>query len=126
MNLAKNSGNLLIGTGVIHNALGFVLGKSILTEIINGGLINSITTQMDRRAIFWFLFGGFMMMILGKFMQDYLNESSKQLPISLGYYLLALSIIGCIMMPVSGFWLVVPQAIIIIVASGKKVLVSGY
>ena len=71
---------------------------------------------MDRNAIFWFLFVGFLLMILGKFMQDYLNESSKPLPTSLGYYLLTLTIIGCIIMPVSGIWSMFPQAIIIIAA----------
>lgn len=125
MKLSKHSGTLLIATGIIHNLLGLAMGAPILTEIIDAGFVNSINSQMDRNAIFWFLFGGFMMMILGKLMQDYLHENDKPLPASLGYYLLALCVIGCIMMPISGFWIVVPQAILIIAAARNKVSVSS-
>ncbi len=58
MNLSKHSGNLLIATGLIHTTLGFVMGKEVLLQIVNSGFINSVNEQMDRRAIFWFLFGG--------------------------------------------------------------------
>ena len=119
MALSKKSGNFLIATGIIHNLIGFYMGKKVLFEIFNSGIINSINNEMDRNAIFWFLFSGFMMMLLGKLMSDFVEEGQKALPVSLGYYLLGLTIIGCIMMPVSGFWLVVPQAILII-AEGKK------
>ncbi|MDR1558206.1 MAG: DUF6463 family protein [Clostridiales bacterium] len=37
----------------------------------------------------------------------------------IGYYLLALSIFGCLFIPVSGFWLFIPQAIIIINSNSK-------
>lgn len=119
MNLSKNTGNLLIATGVLHNIIGFVMGWSVLTEIVKSGFINSINDEMDRNAIFWFLFAGFMMMSLGKLMQDCL-ESDWRLPKWLGTTLLILSLIGCIMMPVSGFWLVVPQAILIINSRKKR------
>lgn len=119
MNFSKNSGNLLIATGVLHNLIGFVMGWSVLTDIVRSGFINSINEQMDRNAVFWFLFGGFTMIMLGKLMQDYL-EADWQLPKWLGLSLLALSLIGCIMMPVSGFWLVVPQAILILNTHKKR------
>jgi hypothetical protein len=119
MNLSKNTGNLLIATGILHNVIGFVMGWSVLTEIAKSGLVNSINDEIDRNAIFWFLFGGFLMMILGKLMQDYL-KAEAQLPRSLGVGMLALSVIGCIMMPVSGFWLVVPQAILILRPNRKR------
>jgi hypothetical protein len=123
MNLSRNSGYLLIATGVIHNLVGFFIGKDVLLEILTSGVINSINTEMDRNAIFWFLFSGFMMIILGKLMQDYSKHFNKALPVSLGHYLLALTIVGCIMMPISGFWIVLPQAVLIIVG-GKKAVVT--
>src|SRR5687767_2403311 len=119
MNLAKNTGNLLIATGVLHNVIGFVMGWSVLTDIAKSGFVNSINEQMDRNAIFWFIFAGFLMMMLGKLMQDYLKLEFR-LPRSLGIAMLVLSIIGCIMMPVSGFWLVVPQAILILLPNRKR------
>src|SRR5687768_15233873 len=119
MNVAKNHGNLLIATGVLHNAIGFVMGWSVLTEIAKSGFVNSINDEMDRNAIFWFLFGGFLMMILGKLMQDYLRADFR-LPRWLGVAMLLLSVLGCIMMPISGFWLVVPQAILILLPNRKR------
>jgi Na+/proline symporter len=85
MNLSRNSGYLLLATGVIHNLLGFIMGKDVVVQILNSGVINSINTEMDRNAIFWFLFSGFMMMILGKLMQDYIKHLNKALPVSLGF-----------------------------------------
>jgi hypothetical protein len=119
MNLSKNSGNLLIATGIIHNIIGFIMGWNVLTEIVRSGFVNSINNEMDRNAIFWFLFGGFAMMALGKLMQDCL-DADWRLPKWLGVSLLVLSLIGCMMMPVSGFWLVVPQALLIISTHRKK------
>lgn len=119
MNLSKNSGNLLICTGVLHNVIGFVMGWSVLTEIVKLGFINTINDEMDRNAIFWFLFSGFLMIILGKLMQAYV-EVQWRLPIWLGVSLLVLSLIGCVMMPISGFWLVVPQAILMIIPDKKR------
>lgn len=65
MNISKHSGNLLIATGIFHNVIGVVMGWPVLTEMVSSGFINSINDQMDRNAIFWFLFSGFMMIILG-------------------------------------------------------------
>ena len=112
MNLAKNSGNLLIVTGILHSIIGFVMGWDVLTEIVRSGFVNSINDELDRNAIFWFLFAGFIMIALGKLMQDCL-VSGWRLPRWLGSSLLVSSLIGCIMMPVSGFWLVIPQAVLI-------------
>ena len=119
MNLSKNSGNLLIATGILHNVIGFAMGWNVLTEIVRSGFVNSIKNEMDRNAIFWFLFAGFMMIALGKLMQDWL-DADWLLPKWLGLSLLFLSLIGCIMMPASGFWLVIPQALLIISTHGKR------
>lgn len=119
MNLSKNSGNLLIGTGILHNLFGVVMGWSVLTEIAQSGFINSIDNQVNRNALFWFLFSGFMMIVLGKLMQDCL-ESEWLLPKWLGVSLLILGLIGCMMMPRSGFWLLIPQALLIMSTHKKR------
>jgi uncharacterized membrane protein len=120
MNPSKNSGNLLIVTGVLHNIVGFVMGWDVLTAIVRSGFINSINDEMDRNAIFWFLFGGFVMITLGKLMQDCL-DAGWRLPKWLGVSLLVLSLIGCVMMPLSGFWLVIPQALLIISKRRRRI-----
>lgn len=37
----------------------------------------------------------------------------------LGYALLLVSVAGCILLPLSGFWLFIPQALIMILAKRK-------
>lgn len=126
MTLWKKSGTLLIATGILHNVVGFIMGWDVLVAIAKAGFINSVGEQMDRNAIFWFLFSGFMIMLLGKFMQTWIDTYKKPVPAYLSYYLLLLSSIGCIFMPISGFWLVLPQAFIIIQANRKAaVLVAS-
>lgn len=120
MKIWKKSGALLIATGIIHNLIGLIIGWEVLKDMVAAGFINSINTEMDRNAIFWFLFSGFMMMMLGKLMQSYSREQNKPVPAYVGYYLLILTIIGCLMMPISGFWLVLPQALIILQANRSK------
>lgn len=119
MKLWKHSGTLFIGTGIIHNLIGLIMGWQVLVELADSRFINSITNQMDRNAVFWFLFSGFMMMILGHFMQRYSREHNKPVPAFIGNYLLILATLGCLIMPQSGFWLVLPQALIIIIANRK-------
>ena len=108
-----------MATGILHNVIGLVMGWNVLTEIVRSGFVNTINDEMDRNAIFWFLFAGFIMIVLGKLMQDCL-DADWRLPKWLGLSLLALSLIGCMMMPVSGFWLVIPQALLIINTRRKR------
>jgi hypothetical protein len=49
-----------------------------------------------------------------------LISTIKPAPLFLGYYLLTLSVAGCLIIPVSGFWLFIPQAFVIIFANRKK------
>ena len=119
-NLWKLSGLFLIITSILHNLVGFIMGWEVLKDIASEGFYNTVSGRHDRNAIFWFIFSGFTMMIIGKMMHDYIKTNNKPLPYYLGIYLLILSITGCIIMPISGFWLVLPQALIIILAARKS------
>ncbi|MCB9640565.1 MAG: hypothetical protein H6728_16010 [Myxococcales bacterium] len=99
------SAYLLIATGLIHNALGLVMGFAPLAAIAKAGFFHAVDPHMDRRAIFWFLFAGFAMMMWGQ-----LVLSMRATPRGFAYSLLALGCVGAFLMPISGFWLVIPQA----------------
>lgn len=114
MKLWKYSGIFMILTAIIHNIVGFVMGWSVLQDIVKDGFVNTVNEQMDRNAIFWFLFSGFIMLLVGMMMQNMIRENQKPVPNYIAYYLLVISVIGCIMMPASGFWIVLPQCAIII------------
>ncbi len=102
----KISGRFLIATGILHNIIGVWMGFAILKQIALGGFVNAIDPHFDRMAIFWFLFSGFAMMMWGQ-----LLFAMTSIPRGFAWSLLVLCIVGAVMMPVSGFWLVIPQAL---------------
>lgn len=104
------SGFLLIATGVLHCAVGLVLGWALLGEIVADGLIGAIADDPSRNAIFWFMFGGVMMIMLGALMHEVETER-EALPHWLGWSLIALGLGGGLCIPASGFWLVIPQGL---------------
>ncbi|WP_029902511.1 DUF6463 family protein [Prevotella sp. 10(H)] len=120
MKIWKYSGIFLIITGIIHTAVAILLGKDSYTEMIKGGLYNSVNDDFTRGFAFWFFICGLLVMMLGYLAHIFIRETGKPLPAFLGYFLLVASIIGCIIEPVSGFWLFLPQALIIIIAARKR------
>ncbi|NEW07392.1 hypothetical protein GK047_15415 [Paenibacillus sp. SYP-B3998] len=116
MRIWKYSGIYMIATGIIHNVVGFIAGWDVLGLMAQDGLFNSVTNQPDRNYIFWFLSIGFFWMILGHAFHKYLLAYNQALPAIFGWYILLFAIIGCVLMPASGIWLFIPQAIIIILA----------
>ena len=115
----KYSGIFLIATGILHTIVGLALGKDVCLEIIRDGLINAVANDYAREAIFWFLICGIFIILLGQVLHIYIKKEQKPAPLSFGYSLLILTILGCIVEPFSGFWLFLPQALIIIFANKK-------
>lgn len=116
-NLGRYTGILLIFTGIIHCLVAIYSFINIYRQIFYDGFINSIRTDTNRRLAVWFILCGIFLIIFGKILDFYIKKSKEPAPIFLGYSMLLLSIGGCILIPLSGFWLFIPQAIIIIVAN---------
>jgi len=105
--LKVSAGVLLIFIGTGHIFAGIWFGQEALNEISSAGLVNSVNPQLPvRMAIFWFLFSGFIAILLGESLRWIERQGS--VPARIGWGLLALGIIGCLMMPASGFWLLPP------------------
>ncbi len=108
------TGPLLMGTAVLHNVVGIFFLREPLLAIMRDGIVNAISpNQMqpnfDREAAFWFLLVGVLLFILGQLAQ-WVQQKTDALPDALGWWLLGLALVGVVMMPVSGFWLILPQA----------------
>jgi uncharacterized membrane protein YecN with MAPEG domain len=116
----KYSGIFLIATGILHTIVAIALGIEAFSEIIRDGVINVIAEDYTRAFAFWFLICGIFVILLGQILHFYIKREQKPAPLFFGYSLLILTIFGCIVEPVSGFWLFLPQALIIIVANKKK------
>lgn len=119
MKLWKYSGIYLWATGVIHLIFGLVSGWSNYMPMLRDGLVNSVGSDFERGFILWFLVCGVMLLMLGTLLQHYIKATGRPAPMFLGISLLVFSAVGCLIEPVSGFWLFIPQAIIIIAANRR-------
>jgi hypothetical protein len=117
--LWKYSGIFLIATGILHTIVAIVLGKDAFLKIINDGLYNLTSIDYTRAFAMWFFICGIFVILLGQVVHYYIKKEQKPAPLSFGYSLLILTIFGCIVEPGSGFWLFLPQALIIILANKK-------
>ncbi|MEM9461227.1 MAG: DUF6463 family protein [Myxococcota bacterium] len=101
------SGFVLVATGAIHCIFGLVIGWEPLTAAVADGVIGAFA-DAPRKAMFWFEFGGVMMILFGALMHA-MESRGSPLPRWVGYSLATVGIGGGLCIPASGFWLIVPQ-----------------
>ena len=123
MKLWQYSGLFLIGTGVIHNLIGFVAGWDMLVAMVHEGLWNTIEVPIadgakhTRAELLWFLMLGFAWMMVGALLHGNIRMKKAPPVTSWGWVLLAKGLLVAIVLPVSGAWLFLPQGLIIIFAN---------
>jgi len=116
------NGLLFLGIGTVHNLLGIAAGLAIpgltppglggrrlLVEIFSQGLFGAVEPDPMRMVLFWFLFFGLLAMTLGWFLHR-MERAGHAIPRSLAWQLGALALAGGLLIPASGFWLVLPVA----------------
>jgi hypothetical protein len=72
----------------------------------------------DREAAAWFVMFGLLASILGGLVR-WTQARTGTLPAFLGWSVLALSSVGLVLMPRSGFWVVLPQAVMMILSARR-------
>jgi len=114
----KYSGIFMVATGILHTIAAIVFGMDAFLEIIRDGLFNATSSSLEcsRALAVWFFICGIFVVLLGQVLHFYIKREQKPAPLCFGYSLLVFTIFGCIVEPVSGFWLFLPQALIIIFA----------
>ncbi len=117
------SGYWLLITSIIHVIVGFWIYGEALSEIISNGFFNSVAPNpfapnFAREDAFWFMTLTTFFMILAQLCL-WAHSRKIALPGSIGWTLLITSIIGAIAIPISGFWLLMVPAVLIIVTSRK-------
>jgi hypothetical protein len=122
------SGLLLIAIGLLHTVVGIISGYRVLSQISRAEFSTEASRQLvaglGRQFVFWFLFGGLLMLALGHLLAWIERRLKRRAPSFIGWELLALSVAGLLVMPVSGFWLVLAVAIYTIVMARRSRLVS--
>ncbi len=97
-------GRLLIGTGIIHNAFGIIIGWNSLLEGIQAGLVGTWEETAARAILFWFLTAGSALIAMG-LLTAHIERTSGPLPWAFIIALAVIATTGVITMPASGFWL---------------------
>lgn len=121
---AANIGNYVLIIGVLHLITGFVENWSIAIEILHSGIINTVDDTPERLGFFWFEISGLFVLLLGSFLQGYLNEYKKPIPRKYGYYFLIIAITGCLLEPVSGFYVFLIVSFLIIFFGDKSFITA--
>lgn len=125
--MRKLSGLLLMATGVLDLLYVLVFHSRQLAAIAQDGFFDAVEldpTQLDRETAFWHLAFGTMVLILGGLVH-WAQARTGTLPAFLGWSLLAFGLFGTILMPVSGFWLVLPQAVLMLVVARREATVKA-
>lgn len=112
-------GAAIMATAVLHTVVGLMFASKPLMDVLNAGIFNAVDPHFDRMAAVWFLLFGAMLFLLGLFVQWALQETDT-LPASVGWGFLLTCVAGVILMPASGFWLGIIEAIVMLRISAQK------
>jgi hypothetical protein len=77
---------------------------------------NPFTPIFDREDAFWFMFLTPFIFLIGK-LCVWVDQQKLHLPISFSIIILATVLVGLFLMPVSGIWLALPPAVIMLYSS---------
>ncbi|UJF35568.1 DUF6463 family protein [Paenibacillus hexagrammi] len=113
--IKRQMGLTLMLTGFLHTIVGLILFFKQLLPMISEGLWNTVRHgEWERGTAFWFIMFGFVLIVLGYLADWIMKKAGIPAPSIFGWMLLAICLIGVIVMPVSGFWLGLPQALILL------------
>ena len=114
--MRRLNGPLLMATAVLDLLYVLVFHSRQLAAIAQGGFFDAVELnppQFDRETAFWHMIFGVTLLMLGA-LTHWAQARTGTLPAFLGWSLLALGMAGVILMPLSGFWLLLPQAVLIL------------
>lgn len=102
------AGPALIAIGVIHFAGTPIFHGPALAAIFGDGIVNAIesgSTLLDARiSAFWYVAAGWGVLLFGQ-LTWWVERRVGVLPGALGWLLIAFAVVNMLLVPVSGFWL---------------------
>lgn len=117
------TGYLLIAISIIHVVVGVWIFTEPLTDIIQNGIFNTVAPDpfapyFDREDAFWFMIAAPLLLTLGQ-LCCWAEAQGISLPAFLGWNLLAISLVGVFLEPISGFWMLILPAFLTLIASRR-------
>lgn len=103
-------GQWMLAVAVLHTLYAAVVFPTQLQEIVRRGVFNSVQKDPAVGAVVWFVLFGLLFALLGwAILLAERNAALAPVPLrGLGAGLLALTVLGIVLMPSSGFWLALP------------------
>jgi hypothetical protein len=116
------NGLLLFCVAIIHNLFGVAVGagvpgtgppalggRNLFSEVAAGGFLGAIEPDPWRTVLLWFLWFGLLAMAFGWFLHR-VEREGHEIPRAVAWSLGGLALAGGLLVPASGFWLVLPIA----------------
>ena len=101
-------GHWLMLVAAIHTAYGLVVFRADLLAMARLGFFNTVGQEPQRAAVAFFMLFGFLLAVLAQSTTALERSGQHALLRQLGWSLLLLCALAVLLMPASGFWLVVP------------------
>jgi Family of unknown function (DUF6463) len=107
-------GKWIIGVSVLHTAFAGIMFSSGLVSIAKKGFFNAVSNDPAIAAVAWFVLFGAVLFVCGLAILALEQTSSTPIPKSIGWSLFVMTAAGILLMPASGFWLLIPPALAIL------------
>jgi hypothetical protein len=118
--IMKNwQGYWVIAVSACHTLFAVIMFSTDYALLYNNGIFNSLSTDRSAAAVWFFLFGQ-VLFIVGLLINYIGSLNNNLVPLSVSINLLLLTIVGVTIMPASGFWLVFPPTISLIIQHKNK------
>jgi hypothetical protein len=111
-------GKWFFSVGVIHSLFGLAFMKTTLTVLWSEHLFNTVNGQPAREAVFWFLYTGFLLLIIGVLI-DQTERHRLAVPWFVICAFVLLTVVGLVVMPISGIWLLLPPVVGLVLSGWK-------
>ena len=95
---------ILVILGLGHTAFGVVMFKKPLVGAVRAGFVGQFVDHPDRDEAFWFMIFGPLLVMGGHLAIHAVNTAAVRLLRIIGFYLLAISVVGSLAAPDSPFW----------------------
>jgi hypothetical protein len=116
--MLRISGYWLIAISIIHGLGDILYYFEPWSDIVHNGIFNAVDPYFDRGTAFWMLMLSPLIFALGQ-LCCWAQEHNVRLPVFIGWNLLITSVFGAFLIPISGFWLIIPPSLFILIESQK-------
>lgn len=105
----------IVVVSILHTIFALLSVGGVYKKMLSDGLIGSVNNLESGLAAWFFLFG-ILMFVLGLMIYFY-EKQALQIPKSIAFTLLGLTVLGAAIMPASGFWLLFPPVLAMLYSS---------